>query len=120
MIALPIVALLAGAAGLGVYLWLLQRRKIRRPVLIGVHLVLGAISLEQIAVLLHGTPSGQEMAAGQFGVAALVVIAGAMFIGLLTPIVAKSMPGSATPALWAHMGAGAAGLALVVAWAVHN
>lgn len=117
MIALPIVALLTAGVGLGLLLGLRYLRGLpRKPVMIGAHLLLGAGTLEQIAVLLHGTPSGDVIADQMLGRVALVLIAGALLFGLCAPLLSRQSRRGAEALLVGHASLGALGFAALIAW----
>ncbi len=118
MIAAPIVALLACGVGLGLFLGLRYLQGLpRRPVLIGAHLLLGAGTLEQIAVLLHGLPDGRVIEVQTLGRVALMLIAAALLFGLCAPLVSRQSRRGAEALLVGHAGLGVAGFAVLVAWA---
>ncbi len=113
----PFLILPLAAMALGVVLVGLHLRGIRKPVLIGLHLLLGLGALEILVVLLKGTPSADGLPAGDFGNVAAGLLALAAFIGLLTPIFGKRSRLIANAMLVAHGSAGVAGVLLCIAWA---
>ncbi len=59
MIALPSLFLMSGAVAIGIYLGILYLRRERpRRLLLGGHILMGMGGLEQVALLIHGSPSG--------------------------------------------------------------
>lgn len=117
MNALPAVLLLGAAVCLGIYLGVEYLRGIRsRPVMIGLHLLLGAGGLEVIAMLLKGTPDGTLVAAGTTGHAAALLLLLAMFTGLTAPMVGRGSRRVMNVALAMHASAAAAGFLLLLAW----
>ena len=82
----PFILLPLAAMALGLVLAVFHLRGIRKPMLIGLHLLLGLGALEIMVVLLKGTPSSDGLPAGDFGNVSAGFLALAAFIGLLTPI----------------------------------
>ena len=117
MTSIPVLALLVAAALLGAYLLLLYTRDVRKPVLIGFHLLLGFGGLETLVVLLKGTPNSDGIPAGPYGNIAAGFLALAAFSGLLAPIIGRRSNGAANLMVITHVGMGLAGLALCIAWA---
>ena len=113
----PFIVLPLAAMALGLVLVILHLRGIRKPLLIGLHLLLGLGALELLVVLLKGTPSSDGWPAGDFGNVAAGFLALAAFIGLLTPILGRRSRLTANAMLVAHVGAGVAGVVLCIAWA---
>jgi hypothetical protein len=116
MTTIPVIALLVAAAALGAYLLLLYVRGVRKPVLIGLHLLLGFGGLETLVVLLKGTPNSDGFPAGPYGNVAAGFLALAAFSGLLAPIIGRRSNGTANLMVITHVGMGLAGLALCLAW----
>ena len=114
---IPVIALLVAAAALGSYLLLLYTRGVRKPVLIGFHLLLGFGGLETLVVLLKGTPSNDGFPAGSYGNVAAGFLALAAFSGLLAPIIGRRSNATANLMVLTHVSVGLAGLCLCVAWA---
>ena len=113
----PFLALPLAAMALGLVLVVLHLRGIRKPLLIGLHLLLGLGALELLVVMLKGTPSSDGLPAGDFGDVAAGFLALAAFIGLLTPILGRRSRLTANAMLVAHGSAGLAGVILCIAWA---
>ena len=105
------------AMALGLVLVACRLRGIRKPVLIGLHLLLGLGALELLVVTLKGTPGADGLPAGDFGNVAAGCLALAAFIGLLTPILGRGSRLTANAMLVAHGSAGVAGVLLCIAWA---
>ena len=112
----PFVLLPLGAMALGLALAVLHLRGIRKPVLIGLHLLLGFGALELMVVLLKGTSDSDGLPAGDFGNVSAGFMALAAFVGLLTPILGRRSRLTANAMLLAHGGAGLAGVLLCMAW----
>ncbi len=112
----PFIVLPLAAMALGLVLGVLHLRGIRKPMLIGLHLLLGFGALELLVVMLKGTPNGDGLPAGDFGNVSAGFLALAGFIGLLTPILGRRSHLTANAMLLAHAGAGLAGVLLCMAW----
>jgi hypothetical protein len=112
----PFILLPLSAMALGVMLAICHLRSIRKPMLIGLHLLLGFGALELMVVLLKGTPNGDVLPAGDFGNVSAGFMALAGFLGLLTPILGRRSRLTANAMLLAHGGAGVAGVLLCMAW----
>jgi hypothetical protein len=116
-IAPPLLLLLAASALGAVLLWRILRRAPRKPVLVGVHLLLGIAGMEATALLLRGAPDGSATAAGSFGRSAGLMLILALMSGLASPMVARHWPGRAgNVALGTHVGIAAIAFALFVVW----
>ncbi len=107
MAALPPTLFLTIAAGLGLYLgWLYLRGIRRKPVMIGLHLLLGAAGLETMVMMLRGLPNGETSAAGAFGGIAAGLLAAAMFSGLIAPMLCRGSRRTANLVVASHWVAG--------------
>jgi hypothetical protein len=115
MTATPVLILVSAAVLLGLYLGLLFLRGERRQGLIALHLLLGFGGLESFIMLLHGTPDGAAAQPGSYGMVAAALFGGAGFIGFTAPLLRRS-PIAANMMLAAHVGVGALGFALFLAW----
>jgi hypothetical protein len=120
MKALPIALILTAAVGLGLYLGWLYLRGVRKPVLNGIHILLGAGALEGLAVLLHGAPNGAVFVARSLGVAALGLFAYAMFSGLTGPVFGRQSRRAGEAILVTHVSAGLIGFAVFLWWVARN
>ena len=113
---IPVVMLLCATVGIGACLGVLYLKRRPLPVaLIGLHFLLGAAALEVFAMLLRGAPDGTLLSATGMVKAAAGCIAAAMISGLLVPLIGGSRRVT-NVALAAHVGAGAAGTLLLLAW----
>jgi hypothetical protein len=114
----PAIVLLSASVALGLFLGLQYLRRVRsKPALIAVHLMLGGAGLEGMAVLLRGTPDGTVIPAGFLGNMAALLLATAMISGLATPMIGKRSPRKVgSIALATHVGFGAGGFVLFLAW----
>ena len=113
----PFIALPLAAMALGLVLVVFRLRGIRKPLLIGLHLLLGLGALETLVVLLKGTPGSEVLPAGDFGNVAAGFLALAAFVGLLTPILGRRSRFTANAMLLVHGSAGVAGVIFCIAWA---
>jgi len=111
-ILLPLAVMAVGFVLVAYYL-----RGIRKPMVIGLHVLLGFGALELMVMLLKGTPDGDTLPAGDFGNLAAGLLALAGFLGLLSPILGRRSHTIALSMLWAHGSAGLAGVLLCIAWA---
>ncbi|MRD72140.1 hypothetical protein HCX48_08435 [Rhodocyclus tenuis] len=120
-----VLALLGSSAALGLWLGIQYLRRVRsKPLLIGLHLILGGASMEG-TVMLRGTlaDGGGSLAgvvsAVTLGNAVAVLLFTAMLSGLLTPLIAQHSPRKITSvALATHAAVGALGFLLFIAWAL--
>ena len=116
MTAVPVLALLTIAVVLGVVNLVLRFRKQRKAMLIGAHLLFGIGALEILVFFLKDANSGEGVPAGAFGNAAAGLLAAALFIGLVSPVIGKHNPKLSSLLLVAHVVCGACGAATVLAW----
>ena len=120
MQALPIALILTASMCLGLYLGWLYLRGVRKPVLNGIHILLGAGALEGLAVLLHGAPNGAVFVAHSLGVGALGLFAYAMFSCLLGPIFGRQSRRTGEAVLVTHVSAGLVGFLVFLWWVARN
>ena len=116
MTAVPMLLLITITVALGVVNLVLRLRKQRKAFLIGAHLLFGIGALEILVFFLKDVNSGEGVPAGAFGNAAAGLLAGALFIGLISPILGKHNPKLSSLLLAAHVACGAGGAATVLAW----
>ena len=115
MTMIPVLILVCATAAVGALLGVRYlRREARKPMLIGLHLLLGIGALEVVAYSLWGAQ--QDGGVPKLGAAAAGALAAAMFIGLLAPIVGRRSRQTMSVALAAHASVATAGLALAVIW----
>lgn len=109
-------ALVAAAVGSGVYagVRLLQHRRL--VVLSGLHLVLGAASLETVLLLMRGAPDGREQVIGPAAWTALILFTLAMVSGLATPLLTRKFVRSANGLLIVHTVVGLCGFVSFCLW----
>ncbi len=117
MIALPSLLLVTGAVLLGIYLGIFYLRRVRpKRILLGAHILMGLGGVEQLALLIHGTPNG-AMASESFVKAAAGLFALSIFAGFTAPILAQSSRRqNGEIMLAAHAGLGIAGFVLFLVW----
>ncbi len=116
MITLPSLLLVSAAVLLGVYLGIFYLRGVRSGLALrGAHILMGLGGVEQVAILIRGTPSGVVMS-GSLVRVALGLFAVAIFAGFTAPILAQRSRRSGEVMLAAHAGLGVAGFALLLFW----
>lgn len=106
----PLIVALVASVALGVYLGFLYLARVRRPVLITLHLLLGAAGLLLVAWLLQAG-IGQRQ-----GLIAALLLALAMTLGLAPALLARRWRVGAEVVLAIHAFVGIAGLLVVVSW----
>ena len=114
---IPVLVLFSGAVALGLYLGYEYLKRIpSRPVMIGIHLLLGAGGMELVAMLLAGTPDGEAAPTGRLAHAAAALLLLALFTGLLAPMIGRRSRPTMNAALATHACAAGAGFVLLLAW----
>ncbi len=117
MVTLPSLLLVTGAVLLGIYLGIFYLRGVRpKRILLGAHILMGMGGVEQLALLIHGTPTG-VMASDSLLKAAAGLFALTIFSGFVAPLLAQSRGrrnGEFMLAL--HAGLGIAGFVLFLFW----
>lgn len=117
MRAIPVLVLFGATAVLGLVLgWEYLRRERSRPVMIGMHFLLGAAGLEVLVFLSHGTPDGVSIPQSTLGDAVLGLLALALFLGVLAPMVGRNSRPTMNVVLAAHATVAVAGVASLVVW----
>ena len=115
MSAVPVIVLFLGAAAIGLYLGLgYLRGWPRRPVMIGLHILLGVGGLEAMATLLWGPNADGPVSAS--GAAAAVAFVATMFVGLLAPMVGRRSRPTMNLALSLHAATALSGIVLLLVW----
>ncbi len=117
MTTVPILAILGGAVALGAVNLKLRLEGQRKPVLLGIHLLLGIGALEVLVFFLRDANGGEGVPAGPYGNIAAALLAMAVFIGLLSPIVAKNSRSLSNALLVAHVASGSLGAVTALVWA---
>ena|SRR5664279_6498842 len=116
MKSLPIIVILIAAVSLGgVNLWL-RLRGVRKPVLIGIHLLAGLASLEVLVYFLKDVNSGEGVPAGPYGNVAAALLGLAAFSGLISPILSRRSQLTSNVLLATHTSCGLAGAVTALAW----
>jgi hypothetical protein len=117
MIAIPALLLITVAVTIGVYLGLLYLRGVRPvKIVLGAHILLGMGGLEQLAILIRGTPSGANLNVGSFGTAAAGLFALALLSGFIAPLLGQRSRRKGEFMLATHALTGAAGFVLFLIW----
>jgi len=120
MRAIPAVLLFGCAATLGVVMGIAYlRRRRNSPVMIGVHLLLGAAGMEVIAMLLSGASEGSALPPTSLVRLAAALLVTALLTGLATPLVARGSRRTMNFALLTHAGVALSGFLLLLAWAAN-
>jgi hypothetical protein len=110
---------LAVAAGCGLAAFHMRTRDGTRrpPAWAGVlHGTAGALGLGALVLLLRGPPRGVATGTADFGLAAAVLLAAALLVGLLIPVTRRGRGLSAT-IVAIHGGIAITGFAVFLAWA---
>ena len=105
---MAMVLLLTAAVALGGYLLVLWFRDARRPVLIGVHLLLGLGGVESLAVFLHQNDLADDPSVRRLALVALGLFGAAAFLGFTAPLSGKNYR-VGNSLLAAHVGSGVVG-----------
>jgi hypothetical protein len=116
----PIVIVVTAGALLGLHLgWLFLRRGRGRPAVIGLHVILGVIGLEGVAMLISGAPDGSDPATGRLVRMAGLFLVLAVMTGFAAPLLSKRRPRRVgLAAVGAHAAVAATGYVLLIAWAM--
>ncbi len=112
----PIVLILIAAVALGGYNLWLRLRGLRKPMVVGAHLMAGIGSLVVLVFFLKDANAGEGIAAGPFGNVAAAFLALAVLSGLLGPILGRDSRQIANALLAVHATCGAAGFVTALAW----
>jgi len=113
---IPFILLPLGTMALGFILLGLLWRGNRKPVLVGLHILLGLGTLEMVVIMLKGWPIGEAIPAGEFGNISAGLLTLAAFFGLLTPVFGNRSRLKTNAMLLAHGSAGLAGVLLCIVW----
>lgn len=90
MLTFPVTLILIASATIGTILLLNYFKGIRKPLLTGAHLILGAAALEQMAMLLRGAPNGDSVPFEPLAKTVAGLLAVAMGLGFATPLMRNS------------------------------
>jgi hypothetical protein len=112
----PMMAILAGAVALGVANLALRLRGMRKENWLRLHLLLGIGALAMLVFFLKDFNGGDGASAGRYGNVAAGLLALAVFIGLISPIVAKDSRALANVLLVAHVASGLGGAVTAALW----
>jgi hypothetical protein len=116
----PVVLIYGTTTLIGAYLGFQYLVGVRnRPTLIGVHLLLGAMGLEIVAMLLRGAPNGTSAAPGGMGPTVGLLFGGALLTGLIVPLIARPLPRAIGPGLALHASVATAGIGALAWWVMH-
>ena len=102
---------------IGTILGLFYLKGIRKPVLIGTHIIVGMAGLEQLAVTLGGSPRGSVMGLHSFGVMAGLLFALALPFGILAPMIGRQSSSKGGAMLAVHICIAVTAFVLFLAWA---
>jgi hypothetical protein len=118
MKAIAVMILLTSAVAVGAYLGTLYLRgDARKPALVALHLLLGAIGLEAMVMLLfRGTPSGDILTAAPMAKTAAGLLVAALCSGLMAPLLGRNSKMTADIILATHVTLGMAGFGLLWVW----
>lgn len=121
MKAIPVIILLSVTVAFGVFMAIQYlKRQPLQPIMIGLHFLCGAASLEILAMLLRGAPDGTLLSPGgmiKLG-GGLVVLA--MLSGILVPMLGRDSRRTMNTTLAVHAACGALGFALLVIWSANR
>ena len=110
MLAFLILLLLSAVVAIGATMGLQYLRGTKRkPIMIGLHLLLAIGTLEPMLILLNGTPNGETLAAQNLGEWAAGLVALALFLGLIAAVLARRGVPRAGWILALHAAAGFSG-----------
>ncbi len=116
MTTIPLTLILAGAVILGVILGIEYLRGVRRrPGMIAAHLILGFLAMEQMAMMLRGTPAGESAGSASYGKLTAFLFFIAVLAGLIAALLRDRRTGS-NIALAGHVTVATAGVLAYVAW----
>ena len=116
MSSFAVTLLLAAAAGLGLYLGTLYLRGERKPLLIGLHLLLGFGGLEGVLILQHGAPNGDAARSGSLGTLVAVLLAVGALCAFTAAVIRRQSHKNAEMALLAHVSLAGLGVLLFLVW----
>ncbi len=113
---IPLFAILAGAVALGVTNLVFRLRGKRKENWLSLHLLLGIGALATVVFLLKDANGGEGVSAGPYGDVAAAMLALAVFIGLISPIVGKDSRALSNALLVAHVASGLGGAVTAAVW----
>ncbi len=116
MTTIPLTIILFGSVILGCILGLEYLRGVRsRPGMIGAHLILGVLAMEQMAMLLRGAPDGRAASAGSYGKLTALLFFVAVLAGLIAALV-RNRRSRSNIALAGHVTVATAGVVSYLLW----
>ena len=99
----PALVVFGSTVAIGLYMGLQYLRGVRNNrMLVGVHVIIGIIGLEVLALLLRGAPDGTHLADSRMGPASALLLAAALLTGFMVPLIAAPKPGATGTALAVH------------------
>ncbi len=113
MTVIPVVLIVTAAAALGAWLLLLWFKRVRRPVLIGFHVLLGVGSTETLVVFLHTSDLGRDSVPWSIAIGGLGCLAASILTGFSAPLF-RNYRTVANSFLAAHVATGVAGFVAVL------
>ncbi len=114
----PIIVIISTTVAIGGYMGFQYLMGVRnRPMLIAIHLLLGAGGLEVMAMLLRGAPDGSHIMRHDLGEIAAIFMVGALMTGLIVPLLAQPAPRRIGPLLLVHAGVALIAYGALVYWA---
>ena len=119
MLAIPIVILLTGAVGLGVYMGLRYLRRLRnKPTIIGLHFLLGAGVLEPALIAMRGGMGGPLKQISFASALGVTFVGLALVTGITAVMIGRKSRQTADIALATHVGVAAIAFVLIMTWAI--
>jgi hypothetical protein len=112
----PLFAILACAGALGATNLAFRLRGKRKENWLTLHLLFGIGALAMVVFLLKDFNGGEGVSAGAYGNIAAGLLALAVFIGLVSPIVAKDSRALSNILLVAHIASGLSGVLTAAFW----
>jgi hypothetical protein len=118
MRALPVLVLISIGICLGLYMgWQVWQGRKNKPVMIGIHFLMGVAALEILVMLMAGGPDGVEMPGANLAQIAAGCIAGAVVIGIIAALTARYSRVAANISLIAHAASALTGFGFLIYWA---
>ena len=116
---IPLTLILTAAVILGSIMGMNYLRGVRsKPTMIGAHLLLGVLALEQTAMLLAGSSNGDQPSESPYGRVTLFLFFAALLAGLIAALV-RHRTREANLALAGHVGTAIAGVLAYLVWISH-
>jgi hypothetical protein len=116
---IPLTLILTAAVYLGYRLGMNYLRGVRSaPGMIGAHLLLGVLALEQTAMLFAGSPNDGGPSESRYGEVTLYLFFATLLAGLIAALL-RHRRREANVALASHVGAATAGVLAYLVWIFH-